>query len=663
METSFVMALLDSALVQAALRALGLALVVAAGLTLLRVRNPHHALTAWTAVLAGALAMPLLMSWMIVSVPAEELAVPAGRIAEPLVALASDVPSSSQGASPARIDGALETASAMDWPAIVLFIYAGVAGLLFLRLTVGLALIGAIRRRAQPVDALWTDDADIRVSAEIAAPVTAGSTILLPRDFESWSEEKRYAVLLHERAHVARGDFYVQALAAVHRAVFWFSPLAWWLHDRLAELAEDASDAVAASALSYRADYAAVLLDFAQAQSAPRFRFAPLAVAMARPATVRRRIERVLEGDLPAPAGRGARFITAALIVLTACAAAVSVVRGPAQAAAGSAEAPLPAIAPVSLPVLPRIPAAPEFPAIPPAEVGTYGRHARVSPIHVELPPVHVEIPEIIIADPHAMDDFDADMAALQAAIHEARASGGELSERIAARVEAAAERAQEKAERARERWDARAEREVQMAASDAPRGPATKETRSVGSFNGVSFGGSGKVFITVGPAASVVLEADPETLSRTRTEVDDDGVLRIRQQGDGWNQRGDIVAYVTVPMLRQARVSGSGELKVGGFNGGETDLSISGSGNVEAEGSLSKLDVSISGSGSARMEGLVVEDAEIKISGSGSALLDVRNSLGVRVSGSGSVRYLTPPKEIDTAISGSGSVRRRDAT
>ena len=48
---------------------------------------------------------------------------------------------------------------------------------------------------------------------------------------------------------------------------------------------------------------------------------------------------------------------------------------------------------------------------------------------------------------------------------------------------------------------------------------------------------------------------------------------------------------------------------------------------------------------------------------GSGSAVVDVREDLNVRVSGSGSVRYLTQPKDISTSISGSGSVRRRDPT
>ncbi len=390
MQSFFDMALLDSTLVQAAVRALALALVVGAGLTLLRVRNPHHQLTAWTAVLAGALAMPVLMAWMVVSVPVEEIVLPAGKIAEPLVAMAStnvaEAASLVGASTEPRIDGALESGSSIDWSSVLLIVYAAVAGLLLLRLAVGLVLTARIRAASESVYALWTGDADIRMSQQVAAPVTVGSTILLPADYETWSDEKRQAVLLHERAHVARGDFYVQIIAAVHRAVFWFSPLAWWLHDRLAELAEDASDAEAAAEVRYRADYAAVLLDFAQMPAMPRLKFAPMAVAMARPATVRRRIERVLEKKLPEAIGRGARAATAIIVIVAACAAAVSIVRTPANAAAGINEAPLPPMPPVAAqPARPAQPAPAAVPAaapvapvapvlpIPPVEFGTHG--------------------------------------------------------------------------------------------------------------------------------------------------------------------------------------------------------------------------------------------------------------------------------------------------
>jgi beta-lactamase regulating signal transducer with metallopeptidase domain len=711
MHSLFDVALLDSMLVQAALRTLALAVVVGAALHLFKVRNPHHQLAAWSAVLAGALAMPLLMMWLVVEVPVQEMQVPDGKIAEPLVtattmpAFGPDVANVASNMTP-DTENAAPAAEAFDWAGLVTALYAGVAALLLLRLGVGLALTARIRAGARRIEAGWAGETDIRVTEAINAPVTIGSTILLPADFESWPEEKRDAVLLHERAHVTRGDFYVQGLAAVHRALFWFSPMAWWLHDRLAELAEDASDAEAASQVPYRADYAAVLLDFAQMPVPPRFKLAPLGVAMARPATVSRRIERVLaDKGLPAFVSRGARAGTAFVVFTLACAAAVTICKVPAQAAVGIDVKPLQAAAPLHaaagevcsegeaaarpisplLPVMPvrpvsmaasaPVPVAPVRPVSPIAPIVPVTPIAAIPPVEFDThadgvmgPPIHAEGLSVRVDHPAGWNgpdvDVDVDMEQIRQSLAAAGVKGRDFEKQLSARIEAAVARAEAQAEAAAERVRVREAlaRERQYAAAE-PSGPVVKETRNVEAFTGVSFGGAGKVFITVGPKASVVLEADAVTLGRTRTEVEN-GVLKIRARNDdGFNGRGDITAYITVPELRQARVSGSGDLKVTGLTGGETELSVSGSGNVEATGKLKALDLDISGSGNAKMDALVVDEASVAISGSGSAVVDVREDLNVRVSGSGSVRYLTQPKDVSTSISGSGSVRRRDAT
>jgi beta-lactamase regulating signal transducer with metallopeptidase domain len=107
----------------------------------------------------------------------------------------------------------------------------------------------------------------------------------LPVEYVDWSEAKRQAVLSHEGSHVAHGDFYVLLLAAFNRAVFWFSPFAWWQLVRLTELAEIISDDAALEMLDDRSSYAGILLDVAG-----RRQRAPVAIAMARACTVRKRV-------------------------------------------------------------------------------------------------------------------------------------------------------------------------------------------------------------------------------------------------------------------------------------------------------------------------------------------------------------------------------------
>ena len=45
-----------------------------------------------------------------------------------------------------------------------------------------------------------------------------------------------------KRSHVRQRDFYLQLLAGLYAALFWFSPLGWWLKRKLSDLGEAISD-------------------------------------------------------------------------------------------------------------------------------------------------------------------------------------------------------------------------------------------------------------------------------------------------------------------------------------------------------------------------------------------------------------------------------------
>ena len=201
--------------------------------------------------------------------------------------------------------------AAVNWLAVATTIYASVAGLLLLRLAVGVYLTWRLVRAARPIRESWTAGSDVRVSDVVTGPVTFGSTILLPPQCIDWNLPKRRAVLAHEGAHVANRDFYVLLLASLNRAVFWFSPFAWWHQIRLAELAEIISDARALEVLDDRLSYAEILLDLVQ-----RVRQAPVALEMARASTVRARVERILAApSAPATLGWRKRIWAAAAIL------------------------------------------------------------------------------------------------------------------------------------------------------------------------------------------------------------------------------------------------------------------------------------------------------------------------------------------------------------
>ncbi len=101
-------------------------------------------------------------------------------------------------------------------------------------------------------------------------------------------------MIAHEVSHVARYDALTQRLSLLHRAIFWFSPLAWWLDRHLSNLAEQASDEAALTSGADRKDYAATLLGFFEALQTGPGRVWWQGVSMAKEGQAEKRVERIL---------------------------------------------------------------------------------------------------------------------------------------------------------------------------------------------------------------------------------------------------------------------------------------------------------------------------------------------------------------------------------
>jgi len=315
-----------SILAESALRAFVLGGAVWLGLHLFRVRIPSAHMTAWIMVLLASLSMPLLMHWTTVTftmqappMPPLE-ALPSAELLRPEALPALPAP---EGDVSVATSHPGHHGTAVDWWTVATVIYVLVTAFMLLRLALGLHLTWRIVRASRPLHEKWTDDWDVRASSDITGPVTVGSTILVPPDYTDWDATKRQAVLAHEGAHVANGDFHLLLLASLNRAIFWFSPFAWWQLARLAELAEIISDDRAIEALSDRVSYAEVLLELvqgaqgkAQGKAQGNSQGNSLALEMARGFTVPTRIEIILAAaTLPPRLGWRKRFSIVAVIL------------------------------------------------------------------------------------------------------------------------------------------------------------------------------------------------------------------------------------------------------------------------------------------------------------------------------------------------------------
>jgi TonB family protein len=92
-----------------------------------------------------------------------------------------------------------------------------------------------------------------RADGRVGLPAVLGllrPRIVLPEDFEQrYTTEQQQLVLRHERIHIARGDAWLNAMAAALRSVYWFNPL---LHLAIARFRDDQEFSCDAQVLAAR---------------------------------------------------------------------------------------------------------------------------------------------------------------------------------------------------------------------------------------------------------------------------------------------------------------------------------------------------------------------------------------------------------------------------
>ena len=207
--------------------------------------------------------------------------------------------------------------------------------------------------------------------------------------------------------------------------------------------------------------------------------------------------------------------------------------------------------------------------------------------------------------------------------------------------------------------------------------GDVVKKELKLESFDGVSLGFHGDIYITQGSSQKVEVEAQQNIIDNIKLEVKS-GVWRVNFENNVKNAK-PVKVYITMPKLTKASVSGSGNLvSTGKFTGvghletsvsgsGNVDLNvdaqsvdggISGSGEIELEGSAGSMDMGISGSGNIHAKNFEVGNISISISGSGNANVFVKESLQASISGSGDIRYRGDAAKVKARVSGSGDVR-----
>ena len=300
---------------------------------LLRRRSAAVRHLLWALAIAGLIALPVLTTVVPFRLPVlpslasptrnsqrdvdTKSAIDGGRLASRAreAESTSETPPVERSPSVASVDGAtiVGTGPQMDLRGALILAWLAVAAILLTRFIVGVLTVNRIANRAVVIaDESWHAVADragralglsvpvdLRRSDDVAMPFACGvlkPVIVLPSASSEWSAERLTAVLMHELAHISRGDLAMNVLSHVVRAVYWFHPLAWLAAYRLRVEGERSCDDAVLRAGALPSEYADHLLSIVRTagDTVPT-----VALAMARRSDFEGRLLAILEPGVP----------------------------------------------------------------------------------------------------------------------------------------------------------------------------------------------------------------------------------------------------------------------------------------------------------------------------------------------------------------------------
>jgi TonB family protein len=298
----------------------------------------------WIATAAAVLALPVLT----LSLPAWR--VPAPHAAEAFTFQATVLASRpSSSVPPASAPAANLTSRPappatpslprIDWRLILMLLWAAGAIITLAQMLTACVTVWRLRRTSPPFGPrehnlcrALTQALGIRRSVDLietktgSMPMTFGvlrTAIYLPSDAVEWNEDRRQMVLLHELAHIRRGDSAARLLARAALCLYWWNPLAWKQWRSALKEQERAADDLVLNTGATAADYAEHLLAVARGmQDLQGDGWA--AVAMARQSQLESRLAAILDPGLrrQAPSRAAAFLVTLlAIAILTPLAA------------------------------------------------------------------------------------------------------------------------------------------------------------------------------------------------------------------------------------------------------------------------------------------------------------------------------------------------------
>ncbi len=209
--------------------------------------------------------------------------------------------------------------------------------------------------------------------------------------------------------------------------------------------------------------------------------------------------------------------------------------------------------------------------------------------------------------------------------------------------------------------------------------GDLETETYNFSDFTKVEAHYGFQVKITQSSVYSIEITTDDNVQEYIEITESDD-TLMIRLTGFRSYTSVTLEAKITMPDIYGVNLSGGSQADVVGFNlshnfsaslsGGsrltgnltidDADFDLSGGSQVNLWGTAADLEINSSGGSQLDLETFPINNANINISGGGTAIINISGALDVNLSGGSKVIYIGEPVMDDTILSGGSTVRKK---
>jgi hypothetical protein len=189
--------------------------------------------------------------------------------------------------------------------------------------------------------------------------------------------------------------------------------------------------------------------------------------------------------------------------------------------------------------------------------------------------------------------------------------------------------------------------------------GNVVSEGREVSGFTAVTLDGVGQLVIDQTGSESLTITADDNFLPHIETRVSGNMLIIGIEDNTTFSDVSELTYHVTAADLEGLELNGAGDVTVNNLTGEDWSVDLNGTGRITVSGEVTGQTVEINGAGSYDAAGLKSQEATVKHSGAGTAVVQVSTLLDVTISGLGSVEYIGDP-EVREEVSGLGAVRQQ---